>query len=655
MPPIVLPDSVDVVPLRGQRAVPRLVGLHLLALLAASCGGGGGGSDPPPPPLSLSPSSVSATAIEGESANLSTTITLDAQVDTSNGVYLRIGRNAAVFSEADINGISPTVAVFTLQTVPTLSVGDHAGGVEFLVCKDSTCAQKYSDVPVTLSYQITVTPAPPPAEITPSTLTSTTEVGDSFQIVITAQIRSGVSASAFAIEDPLGRFLSTVEYSQLSGGPLRYTVTLRGRALGAVGTYAGTLNLIVCRTTPCSMATKLSGSPIPMTYVVTVTPPLLEPIPTLTGLPEWETYQGNAEHTGYVPVTLDPTTFQVRWNWTSTFGTGTEISPVTTGSGKVVFSVTGRFAPAFLLALNEADGTAAWQYDFGSIHRLNDPAASVGRVFVATSGHQDTAMWSFDLVSGEFKYRTPFASQWEQYLAPTFRDRTVYANGGYYGGMYAFRGSTGVEIWFAGLAQYDLWTPAIDDDYAYAHTGYEWVALDRTAGDRTFTVPNTTFNWRGYSLNIAPVIDAAGSNLVVDGVYDFDPGVQHANHLIRYSVLARGELWTVNGRFLSNPAAAAGRAYVLNAAGNRLEAYDTSNGALLWHWGPADPDDIIPVGNIVVTDNLVFFSTGTTTYAIDVDTHQSRWSAPHAGDLALSSNGVLYIVAPQRIDAYDLL
>jgi outer membrane protein assembly factor BamB len=231
----------------------------------------------------------------------------------------------------------------------------------------------------------------------------------------------------------------------------------------------------------------------------------------------------------------------------------------------------------------------------------------------------------------------------------------VYANGGAYGGLYAFRGSTGVETWFAGLAQYDLWTPAVDATYAYAHTGYEWVAIDRTAGERAFTVPNTSFNWIGYSLNIAPVIDAPGSILVVDGVYDYDTtSVQHANHLIRYSVAARGEQWAVSGRFVSNPAAAAGHVYALNAAGNRLEAYDASSGALLWHWSPADPDDIIPIGNVVVTDNLVFVSTSTTTYSVNLATHQSVWSVPHAGDLALSSNGVLYIVGPQRIDAYDL-
>jgi outer membrane protein assembly factor BamB len=34
----------------------------------------------------------------------------------------------------------------------------------------------------------------------------------------------------------------------------------------------------------------------------------------------------------------------------------------------------------------------------------------------------------------------------------------------------------------------------------------------------------------------------------------------------------------------------------------------------------------------------------TTVYAIDTTTHQSAWSVPTSGYLALSENGVLYIV-----------
>jgi outer membrane protein assembly factor BamB len=600
--------------------------------------------------MTLSPASVLTTAVEGESASVSATINIDGQVNTTNGVHLRVGYDRNVFTDPVLNGSSPTTALITFPTVDVLSVGDHAGAIEFYVCKDSSCAERYSEVAVTLSYRITITPAPPAAVITPTSFSLTVESGDSFEFIVEAEIRAGVQASAFGVEDSLGIFSPDPDRTWVNG---RDRLTLKAPPVVTPGTYSGTVNLLLCRFTPCTRANKVPGSPVSIAYVVTVTPPVtLAPIPTLTGLPEWETFQGNPSHTGYVPVTLDAGAFSHRWAWTSAFDSGIKLSPVTTGSDKVVFSASGFFHAGSLLALNESDGSLAWRHDFGPIFAVNHPATSAGRIFVATSGHSDTAMWSFELDTGRQVFRTPFASQWEHYLAPVLKDSIVYTNGGYYGGMYAFKGTSGVVRWFVGLAQYDLWSPAVDGTHAYAHTGYEWVALDRLTGARNFTVQNPTFNWRGYALNIAPVIDTADSMLVVDGVYEYD--TQHDNHLIRYNRSTQGELWRVNGRFPSNPATARGRVYVLNAASNALEAYDQASGTLLWSWHPTQPGETMPIGNIVVTDNLVFLSTTTTTYAIHVDSHDAVWNVAGRGHLAMSSNTVLYVVAPTRIDAYRL-
>ena len=94
--------------------------------------------------------------------------------------------------------------------------------------------------------------------------------------------------------------------------------------------------------------------------------------------------------------------------------------------------------------------------------------------------------------------------------------------------------------------------------------------------------------------------------------------------------------------------------YVLNAAGNQLEARDLATGALQWTWVVGNAQESLPVGNVVVTDNLVFLSTNVATYAIDLGTHQTVWSTPYVGSLAISSNRVLYIVAPTTIRAYSL-
>ena len=519
-----------------------------------------------------------------------------------------------------------------------------------------------------------VTEPPPPLAVTPTALSATSVEGQlsavtalvSFaghvDIMIPPTLRFDYDASIIGSVDTR------------PAGPRTAFVTLVSSQQLQVGEHSDTVGLYVCTSPSCLQF--YSSTPVLLAYQVAITPaptgnvgptsttkstrsrapidapvPALDAIPTLTGLPEWETYQGNPAHTGHVPVTLDKARFTSGWSWTSPFPY-THLSPVTTSSGLAVVSATGHDSPGYLVALNEADGTTAWQHGFGSVHGVEHPAASAGRVFVATSGHQDAAMWSFELATGQQLFRTAFEAQGEHYLAPTFKNGLIYTNGGYYGGMYAFTGHSGVMRWFAELAQYDLWSPAVDDAHAYVHTGNEWVAVNHATGIQSFAVPSSTFNWRGYSLNIAPVIDTPDTLVVVDGVYDHSAGTRHDNHLIRYSISGRSELWRVNGSFASNPATSNGRIYVLNTAPDGLDVYDAASGAKLWSW--AAPEDI-PTGNLVVTDNLVFARTRAATYAIDVATRQHVWSTPRTGHLALSSNGVLYIVAPERIDAYELL
>jgi hypothetical protein len=86
--------------------------------------------------------------------------------------------------------------------------------------------------------------------------------------------------------------------------------------------------------------------------------------------------------------------------------------------------------------------------------------------------------------------------------------------------------------------------------------------------------------------------------------------------------------------------------YAVNSSPYRLEARSESDGTLLWSWAPQPLQSQTRfVGDVLATSNLGFVSTDTTTYAISQSTHQSGWSSPIPGRLALSANGVLYVVA----------
>lgn len=586
--------------------------------------------------------------MQGTSAELTVTLTLSTAA--ANGtVYIGIQDSASVIESLDFSNVTRTTATLTLQSVTTLSVGQHSGILNFYACKDSSCSSLVSETPARLTYTITITPAPPVAVITPSPLTATIEAQDPFRITITADVAAGLYVGAFRVDDPQGFFDAAVTVSAVNGQ--RYTLTLSAPPKNVDGTYTGTINLQACGS-DCAYSPQLPGSPVQIPYTITVTPFVpLPPVPTASGLPEWETHQGNTGHTGFVPVTLDPSRFAPRWTWSLPAGTSGTLSPVTAGSGKVVIVASGFFSTAFLFALNEANGSIAWRHDFGSIFAVNHPATAGGRVFVASSGHTDTFMWAFDLADGTQLFRTPFASQWEHYLAPAFRNGFVYTNGGSFGGMYAFKATTGVQKWFANLGQYDLWSPAVDDHNAYAYTGAEFAAIDLLTGARVFSIADPAFNWLGYSLNMSPVLPGDGSVLLVNGIYS----TPHPNQLTRYDVASASERWRVDGNFTSDPVVAGGVVYVLDASDNQLEARDQGTGTLLWSWRASNPQETTITGNLLLTQNLIFLCTSAATYAIDLSTHQAVWSAPVTGALAMSSNRVLYIVTSTgTLNAFDL-
>jgi|CXWL01.1.fsa_nt_gi outer membrane protein assembly factor BamB len=148
-------------------------------------------------------------------------------------------------------------------------------------------------------------------------------------------------------------------------------------------------------------------------------------------LPEWNNYQGNAAHTGYVPARFNPANFRVIWNWTSPHssdGVTPFINPVTISKGLIAVTDDDYFSPQALYVLDEATGTILWQYEFpADTPALNPPTINNGKIFVATSGHSDTFMHQFDAYSGNLLWQTPFDAQWEHYLAPTvYRHRYLH-------------------------------------------------------------------------------------------------------------------------------------------------------------------------------------------------------------------------------------
>jgi hypothetical protein len=403
--------------------------------------------------------------------------------------------------------------------------------------------------------------------------------------------------------------------------------------------------LNVCHDQNCAQT--LPGSPVTVPFDIQVSPLTnagLTPLTPWPGVSDWETFQRNAAHTGFVPVTLNPAAFATRWLWTAP---GKQVSTVTTSAGRLYVN-----SGHVTYALNEFDRSIAWKHDFDVVLAginfttwLNPPAVSGGKAFVTTSPQVATALYGFDAADGTPIFQTAFDSQAEQYLAPTVDNGVVFENGGYFGGMYAFDANAGTQSFYTMLQQYDEWTPAVDANYAYAYVGGPGLSpgqlsmVDRHTGTLVASIMDPSFHWHGDSMFSAPVLGQPGS------VFAVNVGNPSANSLLDFDTNAQTVRWQVAGGYTGNPAYAAPVLYAVNSLPFRLEARSESDGGLLWSWASQLLSETRFIGDVLATNNLVFVSTNIATYAISQSTHQPVWSIQIPGRLALSANGVLYVVA----------
>lgn len=606
-------------------------------LLLSACGGGGGdgggggGGTPAPAPSGLSysppPGLRMNTPMNSLSPSVSGTVT-SYSVNPSLPPGLNLNATTGVISG------TPTEPV--AQTNYTITARNASGTSTFVLSlRVFTLAVQTNNIVRLAANGVSINPG-----------------------VIVRPINIDVGILTARAVDTAGFILPEVQV--IAGDDGRYTLLLTSNPSVSPGLFSGAVTLNLCRDTACT--TPLEEPSVSVPFEVRVLGSNSEwpgdHTTTLTaweGVSDWAMFQGNASHTGFVPATVDPDAVTPRWR-SAGYQVPSTWTPyranLATADG-LFYAVTSNYMDGGVLyAKREHDGSEVWRRAFAD--PANPPAVKNGAVYLAT-GHQEyTQMFGLAANDGSVLFSAPMTSQWETYFAPTIGPNgMVYANGGTYGGMYAFN-PAGNQLFFVYQAQVSNWSPAVDANYAYSYTGGVLRVHDVLTGSLAREIVDPMYMEHVGEHLGSPVLGSDGSITVAHysrAVLASSTGNSLSNFRVSDGTIA----WRSTGAYPTTPGYRAGVVYATNNMPFRLEARAESDGDLLWEWSPSTAvGDTAFVSEVIVTNNLAFVSTDRATYAVDLETHRPVFSYPAAGKLALSANGVLYIQNADFLTALNL-
>jgi hypothetical protein len=376
---------------------------------------------------------------------------------------------------------------------------------------------------------------------------------------------------------------------------------------------------------------------------------------------EWNQFQGDSAHTGYVAWNYN--TGRLAPAWTHPLERIAD-NVVIVGSSLFVtqreFGVEGT---GTISRIDTVSGHAVWSTDlrYRSPDRISAPAVQGDTVYVHRFGHSSSpassppeekpALVGLDVADGSVRFVTPHSGQWSSGSRPTVDGGAVFTAGGYFGGLDAY-GLNGVSLWAAKVNQQYGWIPAADDQHVYTYMGSAgfspgpsvgqlYIADRRTGSLTSIAHPRSTSTRSGGSDDGSVMLDGLGNAYALSGV-------RGGSTLVSFDIGSSSINWEADGAWLDNPSIANG----LIALPERRSVVflDAVTGSRLWAW---DHTSNI-VGSVLLTDGAAFVNSSSGVFGIDLYSQEVFWHTPVSGRLA-ASNGSLFITNGTGIYAYSVV
>ena len=568
----------------------------------------------------------------------------------TNGQLSRAAAALTIMSSAqgsDVDIVRNKVLVAAKFTTAAPLLGSSTAysgmGANFIVRGMLSKVSEWSDLDA-LDAEIAATIAiiqAPLLMVSPAVATATIYPGDSVHVVIEAATRDKISSyrSAKDMGGALSPGLAINFGKELTGS---YYIAMTTRHDLTPGVHKGSVELRMCHDLAC--ASEYPGSPVRVPYAFTVLAPTrLTPLSRAPGVAEWETFQGNAAHTGYVPLTLDTGKFSLRWRW-SPPGERQSARLGSTFNGQLfVVSSSGT-----VFALREHDGVANWSRDFnnGVATHVHSPAAANGLVYVKVDNYPNAAVHGLHAASGATAFTSDASTGRNERVPVTVAGGKLYASGG---ALYAYDAASGARLWAVKARDGEKWTPTVANGRVYLYHpvsfGSPGSAVLASYDAASGAMPGELYHGKQDTQSTAQAVVAGEAHVLYTA----------AIGLTRFNTAANKVDWAIDGGYFVAPALAGAVMYAANQKPYQLEARSALDGSLLWKWSR---DNSWGTGgfrsNVVATDNLVFVSDNNVTYAMDISTRRVAWSFPQSGQLALSPNGILYISGIDSITAINV-
>jgi hypothetical protein len=607
--------------------------LFAATLVLTACGGGGdSGNDPAPPPISLpAPSALSYPSPLGIRLSTAMTAVMPTVTGSVASYSVSPALPAGITLNATTGQIAGTPTASAAPTTYTVTATNSGGSTTFgLFLKVFTL-----DVQSGAIARLAAEHAP----ISPE--------------VVVRPVHFDPGALYVTATDPSGLILPAVGVTANADGT--YSLVLTTNPSVSPGVFSGSVTLRLCHDAACALPQDIPS--IGVAFNIRVLRPSdpwpgdnRTPLVAWAGAPEWSTVQGNASHTGLVPIALQPDKFTLRWKSAGyqVYGSRTPLKPNLVTWNGMFFVVSSEYLQGGVVyARRESDASEVWRFNVtGMSYPAANPVSVSNGIAYFAVGHQgETYMLARNATDGTAIFMSPMASQWEGYYSPTIGPNgLLYANAGTYGGLYAFNPS-GNQLFFAGLSQVTNWTPAVSAGGVYAYTGDSLKVLDPLTGVVNVSIQDPAFQNYVYDLGGAPVLGDTALHSVFGAAYSnaLLNGGNIGNNLTNFRTNTGTISWQAHGAYPTTPGYRNGVVYAVNNVPVRLEARAESDGALLWWWTPDSANESTFVSEVLLTDTHALVSSSYATHVIDLKTHKSVWSYPMSGKLALSANGILYI------------